>query len=208
MNLPIYEAIIDGEDLGMYAVSLVSNPATESNFLLFSEQDKMQKFSVADEEKRNVFGLIMAANLPIYRVSPDGFEFYLVFKPETLEKMALKFLKNGYQNNTDLEHDQDYIGGIELQQIFIKNTAMGVSPKGFEMYDDGSLFGEYHISDERIWSEIKNGTFKGFSLEAFIDIRHLSEDSNAAMSTDKETDPDIIEIEDLLKEIRKMVLKR
>ena len=42
--------------------------------------------------------------------------------------------------------------------------------KGFEDYEDGSLFAEFHIENDEIWEQIKNGTYKGFSLAGVFDL--------------------------------------
>ena len=38
-NLPLYEALINDLDDGIFAVSLVSAPATESDWVCFSKQE-------------------------------------------------------------------------------------------------------------------------------------------------------------------------
>ena len=63
----------------MYCISLVDAPATQSNFIAFSEDKELLKYSVQDEEQRRVFGLVMAADMPIYRRSADGAEYYIVY---------------------------------------------------------------------------------------------------------------------------------
>ena len=54
--------------------------------------------------------------------------------------------------------------------MFIKDSENGISPKGFEDYEDGSLFAEFHIENDEIWEQIKNGTYKGFSLAGVFDL--------------------------------------
>jgi polyhydroxyalkanoate synthesis regulator phasin len=46
-----------------------------------------------------------------------------------------------------------------------------VAPAGFEDIADGSLFAEFHIEDPDIWAQVKDGTFKGFSLEGIFEMR-------------------------------------
>lgn len=168
-NLPVYEGkIIDNED-GMLCISLVDSPATESNFVAFSSEKESVQFKVANEEQRMVFGLIMGANQPIYRRDRSGYEYYIIYRPETLRLMVEKYLKNGYQNNVDRMHDFVPVEGVNMVQIFIKDTERGISPKGFEEFEDGSLFGQFHVVNDEVWEQIKDGTFKGFSLAGLFE---------------------------------------
>ena len=168
-NLPVYEGkIVDNED-GMLCISLVDEPATESNFVAFSSEKENIQFSIANEEQRMVFGLIMGANQPIYRRDKSGYEYYIIYRPETLRVMAEKYLKDGYQNNVDRMHDFNPVGGVNMVQIFIKDTEKGISPKGFEEFEDGSLFGQFHVVNDEVWEQIKDGTFKGFSLAGIFE---------------------------------------
>ena len=168
-NLPVYEGkIVDMED-GMLCISLVDEPATESNFITFSSEKESVQFSIANEEQRMVFGLIMGANQPIYRRDRSGYEYYIIYRPETLRIMVEKYLKEGYQNNVDRMHDWNPVGGVNMVQIFIKDTEKGISPKGFEEFEDGSVFGQFHVVNDEVWGQIKDGTFKGFSLAGIFE---------------------------------------
>lgn len=56
---------------------------------------------------------------------------------------------------------------------------MGINtPKGFEKLADGSWFGFYKIENESVWSDVKNGVFKGVSVEGFFDSELLEAKSD------------------------------
>lgn len=168
-NLPLYEAKINNEEMGMYAISFVDDPATESEWLAFSKE--AVNFSIADEEQRMVFGLIMPANRPIYRRAASGYEYYLFFRPETLREMVEKYLADGFQNNVDRNHDNMPVEDVQMTQIFIKDDEKGISPKGFEMYENGSVFGQFHVLNDEVWGQIKDGSFHGFSLAGIFEVK-------------------------------------
>lgn len=172
--LPLFKAKITEEDTGMLCVSLVDAPANDALFQKFSEDKELLKFKVEDEDKHIVRGLIMPADYPIYRRNGD-FEYYITYEAETLRKMAEKYLKDGFQNMVDTNHNNEFENGCYMVQLFIKDTELGVSPKGFEDYADGSLFAEYHIENEDVWSKIKDGTFRGFSLEGCFNIEETDD---------------------------------
>ena len=195
-DLPIYKAVIDDETSGMYTISLVSEPAVESNFLYFNEQRKPLQFKVDNEEKRIVTGVIMRCNHPIYRIGISGFEYYITFDKATIEKMAEKWLKEGLQGNVNLQHNPDaYVDGVLLKEVYFKDVERGINPTGFEDIEDGSLFGTYHILNDAVWESVKNGEFKGFSLEGYFNTVEVEQD-------DKETQL-LSDILDLLKQLDK-----
>lgn len=171
-GLPLLEAKINMEDLesGMYCISLVDAPATQSNFIAFSEDKELLKYSVQDEEQRRVFGLVMAADMPIYRRTAEGAEYYIVYSRQTLADMMEKYFKQGFQNQVDTNHNFQMEDGITLTQMFVKDAEKGVSPKGFEEYADGSIFAEFHIMNDEVWNAVKDGTYKGFSLAGYFTV--------------------------------------
>ena len=115
----------------------------------------------------------MRADWPIYRVSKEGFEYYIEYDKETIKKMAEKYLKMGLQNNVDTQHNFQLEEGVNMVQWFIKDTENGINPKGFEDIEDGSLFAEFKVENEDIWQQIKDGTFKGFSLAGTFDVEEV-----------------------------------
>ena len=83
--------------------------------------------------------------------------------------IVLKFLKDGYQGLINVEHQENsYINGVEMTQLYIKDTEKGISPKGFEQIEDGSLFAEYKIESDEVWEAIKAGIFTSVSLEGYF----------------------------------------
>lgn len=171
-GLPLWEATINMEDTdtGMFCVSLVDAPATESNFYAFDKQAELLKYSIEDEEQRKVFGLLMACDMPIYRRDKSGYEYYIIYSKETLANMMEKYFAQGYQNQVDTMHNFKMEDGITLTQMFVKDTAKGVNPKGFEEYADGSIFAEYKINNDEVWASIKSGEYKGFSLAGYFQV--------------------------------------
>lgn len=186
-KLPIYEALIEGDTIGIFKVSLVDDPATQTDFLAFANEKEPLKFKVTDEDEHRVLAVIMRADFLIYRRTDDGFEYYLKFSPETLFEASRRMLAGGYQNSINIEHKENTdIEGFELVHIFQKDSSKGINPVGFEDIEEGSLFGEYYVSNGEIWKQIKDGTFTSVSLEGIFDTVEVSE-------------PEINSIEDLAK---------
>ena len=169
--IPVFEALIDSIDTGIYKISLVDLPAVESDFVAFDKQNKVMKYSIENEEQRMVTGVIMRANFNIYRYDEEFGEYYIKYSPETIKLMAEKMMIDNTFNNINLQHiDGTDVEGVNLVEIFIKDTSKGINPAGFEDIEDGSLFATYKINIDSIWEQIKLGTFKGFSLEGYFTI--------------------------------------
>lgn len=162
--IPIYECLINEEQDGIFAISFVECPATKTPMLAFSEEQKELKFSIVNEEQRRVIAVVMRADYPILR-EEDGNMFYVTFSKETLRQMAQKMLRTNSFNAINLEHTKTFIDGVEMVQLFIKNTEVGINPLGFEEVEEGSLFAEYKINNDELWQAIKEGKFCSVSLE-------------------------------------------
>lgn len=170
-NIPVYDAILSGDDTGMMRISLVDEPAVLSNFQHFSAAKVRQLYKVTDEEKRIVRGVVMRADFPIYRRDDDMGEYYIVYKADTIRQMAEKYLLENRQNLVNLMHeDGSEVEGVQMVQYFIKDSAAGVSPEGFDDIADGSLFAEFHVVNDEVWQAVKDGTYRGFSLEGYFDL--------------------------------------
>ena len=168
----MFEALVEGEADGMVRISLVDDPAVMSNWQKFrNTPPSVQMYSVADEEKRIVRGVVMRADFPIYRRDAAG-EYYVIYHADTIRQMAEKYLAESRQNRVDTMHNGDEVRGVQMVQWFIKDTAAGINPQGFaEDIADGSLFAEFHVTDDEVWDAVKDGTFRGFSLEGYFSMR-------------------------------------
>ena len=170
-NIPVFNAIISDEETGMFKISLVDDPAVMSNFLAFDNARKPLLYAIENEEKRLVRGVVMRADFPIYRYDQNFGEYYIIYKAETIRQMAEKYLLESRQNDVNLMHEEGSdVDGVQMVQYFIKDANAGVNPKGFEEIADGSLFAEFHIVNDAVWEQVKDGTFKGYSLEGVFDL--------------------------------------
>ena len=169
-GIPVYQALVSDADTGMLKISLVDDPAVQSNFQAFSNKKPLM-YAVEDEAKRLVLGVVMRADFPIYRRDESMGEYYILYTADTIRTMAEKYLVEGRQNNVNLMHQEGSdVSGVDMVQYFIKDTAKGVAPAGFEDIADGSLFAEFHIVNDEVWDAIVDGTYKGFSLEGVFDL--------------------------------------
>jgi hypothetical protein len=178
MELPLYELVINDEDdeSGVDFISLVDKPAIKRNWIAFSEQ---QKFSFkSDQEKRIISGPAMIPNELIYRKDKEGKEYNVVFSEETIQKIVEKYFKSQYTTNFNLQHKKSLLAqGVYLIESFVIDEERGINaPKGFEDLPNGSWFISCKVDNDEIWNDfIKEGVFKGFSVEGFFQEKQVKE---------------------------------
>lgn len=171
-GVPVYLLSVDDPNATIQTVSLVECPATGLPLYCFEKEEKY-KFST-DELKHNIISCIVRVDYPILRTTSDGQPYYVVFNKQTSEMLCQKLLKDGFQQNISLDHNGQLINGIQLEQVFIKDSSRGIVPSGFESAADGSLFGIYHITDESLWNDCISGRFGGVSLESLFKLIPIS----------------------------------
>ena len=172
-GLPLYRVALASEGDGVVRVSLVDDPAVQSNFDVFRKEAGKAPvlYAVQDEDRHLVRGVVLRADWPIFRRdNPQDPGYYVTFGKEAIRQLAEKYLADGFQNRVDTAHDGNEVDDVQMVQYFIKDTAAGIAPEGFDDIADGSLFAEYHVTNDEVWDEIKAGTFKGFSVEIFYTL--------------------------------------
>ena len=170
MKLPIYELMISddiNDDAEVNFVSLVDRPAVQKNWNAF--KDKVN-FKIVSEDKRIISGVFMLANTPIYRNDQHYGEYFVTFSKETIFKIVQKYFRKGFQGNVNIEHNPDQKPkDVFVFESYISDKQRGVLPmKGFEDAPDGSWFGSMYIGNDDTWQGVKEGRFKGFSVEGLF----------------------------------------
>ena len=194
-GLPIFRLNVVDDDPGITTVSLVEFPAMEMPMVMFSEDKKNMNFSIQDESKHNILTLIARTDFPILRVSEDGNPYYVIFTKEVTEKLSQKLMSEGYSQNISVDHSGKLIDGIQLQEVFLKDSSKGISPTGYEDAAEGSLFGVYHITDEQLWKDCLDGKFTNVSLESYFTLEKFNKIDN------KKTKNNMSKIKDALKRL-------
>ena len=193
-GIPVFAVNVESEDCTITTISLVDEPAMELQMQMFDKKETV-KFSLQDEVKHNIVSCIVRTDFPILRLTQEGNPYYIVFNRETSEILCQRLMRDGFQQNISLDHNGKLIEGIQLQEVFIKDSARGISPVGFEEAAEGSLFGVYHITDDALWKDCIEGRFGGVSLESYIDLQKFNKIDN------KKTKNIMSKIKDALKRL-------
>jgi hypothetical protein len=203
----LYELIVDDENTDeVFAISLVSTPAIQSDFLFFNKEQI--KFASVNEEKRMLIGPILIPDKRILRVDGEGNPYHVFFSKQTVEKLAQNYLKKKYVGNATLEHDKK-LKGVHLVESWVKEGKLDKSNNYGLNLPEGSWVGKFYIDESKegntIWNDyVKTGLVKGFSVEALMEHKLIK----ASLEIDL-LEKDIVELSDLeanivLKKIRQM----
>lgn len=188
MDLPVYLLDISedmNDDAEVDYVALVDRPAIQKNWNAFKNQ---QRFDVVSEDKHIISGPLMLADVPIFRSDSTYGDYYVVFSKDTIFKIAQKFFKRGYQSNVNLMHSPDQqVEGVTMFESFITDASRGILPmKGFEDAPDGSWFGSFKVDNPQVWNDVKEGKFKGFSVEGLFTYKTQMSKEQELMNAIKE----------------------
>ena len=200
MNEKIVEWTLDDLSGELRRISLVSTPAVEEDFMLFS--GNIESFKTIDEDKRVLTGVAMRPNVNIPRRDEDGSLYYGFFSEETVVKAAeLYFKNNSNANNTNLEHK------VEVGGVFVFESWIVTDPKldkslalGFTSVKKGDWFVSMKIENDVVWNEfLKTGFIRGFSVEVNPTVTEVSVLERMSAIVEDETLSDDEKINKLLK---------
>ena len=166
--MKIIELILDEEqeDAGVEAISIVESPAIESDFIALKDQEI--KLAKVDGDKKILMGALLIPNKPIYRNGAEG-EYYIYFSKDTVQKASQMYLKNGYQNNSTLEHAETLNGLTLVESWLVEDEVQDKSRKYGLNVPVGTWMGAVKVNNDEIWQEyVKTNKVKGFSIEGYF----------------------------------------
>jgi hypothetical protein len=201
----IVELVIqdDNQELAIDAISLVSAPAIEQDFVYFGKEKSNLTLAKVDEEKRMLISpaLIPNKNIIRYDANTDS-EYYVWFSKETVRKASELYLKHNNHHKATYEH-QDRVSGVLTIESWIKEGDMDKSKLyGFDL-PNGSWFVTMRVDNEELWTKIKNKEIKGLSIEGYF------ADKFEAMQKRKPTDLEILSaLNEIIRENKKQDKKQ
>jgi len=169
--MELKEMIIEEDtDNGVYAISLVTTPATGEEFVMLSEQKPIDlKFAEVSKDERLLLGLVLQPNQKIYRRDANGEEYEIFFREETIKKAAQLYLQNQHQHNVTFEHQTEIEGVTMVESWIVADSQKDKSAAYGKEYPVGSWIAVLKVNDPKMWEDFKaNSTIKGFSLEGLF----------------------------------------
>jgi len=162
----------DWLESSVFRIALVESPAIETDFIFLSKQDYPIQLSVQDE-KRMIYSPVLIPDKIIPRVSDAGDPYEIYFSGDTIEEIAKDYmLKKVTLGEWNSEHNENQkLEGVDVVENWIVQNPLNdkATELGFKVPAKTWMQGTY-ISNDDVWAKIKDGTYKGISVEA--DMNH------------------------------------
>lgn len=183
-GLPVFEDLGDAED---YSYELGCGGIIESVEYMGREMFQSCSYNMKEkpesmskqifkttEEKRMLYSPLMIPNLLIPRMDEvTGEKYYVKFSPQTIEKIATKFMIEQRQRDTNYEHSDKKFSDMVLIETWIVS---GDNDKAYELgftkqqVPVGSWMSGYKFLEtpegDTLWNDyVKTGRIKGLSVE-------------------------------------------
>ena len=165
-----------GLDSEVFAVSLVTSPAIEEDFVYFNKDEKKVEM-FANEEKHLLYGAALIPGKKIYRYDENtDTEYYLTFSAEAIEKLSQEFLKEYRQKNVTLQHEDEapeitvVESWLKSSMDYDKSIALGLS-KDLPV---NTWFLGMKCNNIDAWERVRSGELRGFSVESLISLEDFS----------------------------------
>jgi hypothetical protein len=154
--------IDDAGLLGVFAISVVEQPAIGVDFVALSEQHVV-KFK--EDFRGLLYGALLIPDQLIYRRNDEtDEEYYVKYSKETIRAIAYNYLKQNKTNNATVEHAK-VVDGVSLVETWIIEGENDKSKNfGFDL-PEGTWFGCMKVENEEVKKQIQNKEVLGFSIE-------------------------------------------
>jgi len=166
----ITELVIDEENeaLAIDAISLVTSPALEVDFVFFGKEKNNLTFAKVDEEKRELIAAALIPNKQIYRYDANtDSDYYVYFSKDTVKNAAYSYLKHNNHHKATYQHEQRVSGVLTVESWIKEGDSDKSKLYGFDLAD-GTWFVKMKIENDDLWKEIKSGNLRGLSIEGYF----------------------------------------
>lgn len=156
-----------GED-GVFCMSLVENPATKTQLVMFDDESKLLQFQ--DDDKQIVYSVAMRPNMLIPRKDINGEPAMVFYTEETIADLQQNFFKKNHHNGATINHDGKVREDMYIFESWIvqdpekdKATLLGMQVQ------KGDWVTAQKIENAEVWQDVKSGKLTGFSIEAYLE---------------------------------------
>ena len=183
----------DNQALSIDAISLVSQPAIEENFVFFNKSKNNLTLAKADEEKRMLISPALIPNKNIFRFdAAKNLEYYVYFSKKTVEKASQMYLRYNNHHKATAQHEERLAGVLTVESWIKEGDQDKSNLYGFDL-PIGTWFVKMKIENEDIWNRIKGGELRGLSIEGYF-VDKMETLSQAAAPTNDELLTELLNI--------------
>ena len=166
----IVELVISDEsqEMTIDAISLVTNPAIEQDFVFFGKEKNNLTLAKIDEEKRMLVSPALIPNKQIYRYDANtDSDYYVFFSKETVRQASELYLKHNNHHKATYQHEENVSGVLTIESWIKEGDQDKSKLYGFDL-PDGTWFVKMKIENDEMWNKIKSGELKGLSIEGYF----------------------------------------
>lgn len=163
-----YELQYTVGDDGVFCMSLVENPATKTQLVMFDDESKLLQFQ--DDDKQIVYSVAMRPNMLIPRKDVNGEPAMVFYTEDTIADLQQNFFKKNYHNGSTINHDGKVREDLYIFESWIvqdpekdKATLLGMQVQ------KGDWITAQKIENSEVWQDVKSGKLTGFSIEAYLE---------------------------------------
>ena len=154
---------------GVFAISLVEQPAMESEWVALKE-NTIELKAINDKEQI-LLGVALIPDKPVYRNDKENGEYLIEFSNEAIKETAHKFLKTGMQNNATVNHEVKL--GKEVVSVveswIIEDDEKDKTRLHGIREPVGSWAVKLKVNDPELYNKASTGKLKGISIEGLFD---------------------------------------
>lgn len=172
-----------GEE-GVFCMSVVENPATKTQLVMFDDELKAMEFK--DDEKQVIYSVAMRPNMLIPRKNINGEPAMVFYTEETVRDLQQNFFKNNSHNGATVGHDKNVRNNMYCFESWIvedpekdKATTLGLDVK------KGDWVLGQKIDNKEVWEDVKSGKLTGFSIEAYLEPVLTNENEEIKMTKEE-----------------------
>ena len=167
----IVELVVDDENeaLAIDAISLVTSPAIETDFVYFNATENNLTLAKVNEEERLLVSPALIPYKQIYRYDANkDRNYYVYFTADTVRKAAEAYMKHQNTNNATLQHEEKVSGVHTVESWIVEDSKNDKSNLyGYEL-PKGTWFVSMRVNNDEVWQRIKSGELKGLSIEGYF----------------------------------------
>lgn len=172
-----YKVIFNKDEMkGVFAISLVGEPAIGIDFLALSKEDVNElQFATVDTERRIVISPVLIPEQRILRIK-DGNPISVYFDAQTIEQVQRNFSESLALSKSTIEHSGQFIDGVCFVETWIKED--DVHDKSVKFGFDqpvGTWFVTMSIENDTVWNDyVKTGKVKGLSIDGLFKFEKIN----------------------------------
>ena len=178
-GLPLFT--IELGDGGVHTISLVDKPATEIEMITLAKETMY----FSSKDKQIIVAPVITANKPILRNTNQYGYAYIMYTPDVIEQMQMKYFAQNRQHSWTENHDGTPVPNATMFESWIIENDNDKAYTKYNFNKDelpiGSWMSKVHIANKEYWDKMKDKNFTGISLEGDFYLKESIEHSETIL---------------------------